>query len=302
MSSKNAPLKLNLTKEQFLQSQLLKNGLKINYMNMSSEGKILWQSNWSKITTFDHKELQIKVPKEILECKVVSREVNFSSKEQMDNFRLLQRVLFGPNEDCIEEWYFRFGFVIPNSTNTLQNTIEAAEGSNAGQAGTLPPEVLSGNVVIETSFFDGDLFLGRNRVRVFYDDSSGDDSTWCVEPASIMELLWTCGWLKLVGGIFAPLPEKWSWDNTNNLFLPESVKKEQLLKIFQDAWNTLQGIMTPLFHPPAKDALCLALHSPSAASKFQYLTACVFRQMTGMKSVRVQVSFHDAELVTLPNS
>lgn len=48
---------------------------------------------------------------------------------------------------CIEEWLFDFGFVIPNSTNTWQQVIEADEGN------MIPAEVLSGNVTIETSFF-----------------------------------------------------------------------------------------------------------------------------------------------------
>lgn len=35
-----------------------------------------------------------RVPKKILKCKTVSREINFSSKEQMDKFRLEQKVYF----------------------------------------------------------------------------------------------------------------------------------------------------------------------------------------------------------------
>jgi retinal rod rhodopsin-sensitive cGMP 3',5'-cyclic phosphodiesterase subunit delta len=77
--------------------------------------------------------------------------------------------------------------VIPGSTNTWQSTIEAAEESQM-----LPPDLLrfgpysarsqvhsdigtfcsfdlrSGNIVIETSFFDGDLFVCKSLVRVFY--------------------------------------------------------------------------------------------------------------------------------------
>ena len=33
----------------------------------------------------------------------------------------------------------------------------------------LPAEVLNGNVVIETSFYDGDLLVGQSHVRIFYD-------------------------------------------------------------------------------------------------------------------------------------
>ena len=33
----------------------------------------------------------------------------------------------------------------------------------------MPAEVLNGNVVIETSFFDGDMLIAKCRVRIFYD-------------------------------------------------------------------------------------------------------------------------------------
>ena len=39
----------------------------------------------------------------------------------------------------------------------------------ADESQMIPPEVLSGNVVIETSFFDGDRLIGIACVRVWYD-------------------------------------------------------------------------------------------------------------------------------------
>jgi len=101
------------------------------------------------------------VPKKILKCRAVSREINFSSKEPMDKFRLEQRVLF--KGKCLEEWFFDFGFVIPGSTNTWQSLIEAAPESQM-----MPPNVLNGNVVIETRFYDGEMVVSVSRVRVFY--------------------------------------------------------------------------------------------------------------------------------------
>ena len=41
-----------------------------------------------------------RVPKKILKCKAVSREINFSSNEEMKQFRLEQRVLF--KGKCLE--------------------------------------------------------------------------------------------------------------------------------------------------------------------------------------------------------
>ncbi len=43
----------------------------------------------------------------------------------MDHFRLEQRVFFQGVR--IEEWLFEFGFVIPGSKNTWQQSIEAAD-------------------------------------------------------------------------------------------------------------------------------------------------------------------------------
>lgn len=39
-------------------------------------------------------EHEAKVPKHILNCRAVSREINFSSVEPLENFRLEQKVLF----------------------------------------------------------------------------------------------------------------------------------------------------------------------------------------------------------------
>ena len=95
-----------------------------------------------------------------LSCRAVSREVNFSSEQKMEHFRLEQRVLL--HDQPFEEWKFQFGFVMPASTNSWQQVIEAADEM-------MPAEVLNGNVVIETSFFDGDMLIAKCRVRIFYD-------------------------------------------------------------------------------------------------------------------------------------
>nr|CAD7598489.1 unnamed protein product [Timema genevievae] len=165
------------------------------------------RSNWASrsLPTVEH---QAKVPKKILKCRAVSREINFSSIEPMEKFRLEQKVLFKttsigvpsgqcsmPPEQrivyiqaieldvmflsvinairlkknfisqgrCLEEWFFDFGFVIPNSTNTWQSLIEAAPESQM-----MPANVLNGNVVIETKFFDDDLLISTSNVRLFY--------------------------------------------------------------------------------------------------------------------------------------
>ncbi|XP_023948866.1 retinal rod rhodopsin-sensitive cGMP 3',5'-cyclic phosphodiesterase subunit delta [Bicyclus anynana] len=136
-------------------------GFQINYMNLRDvdTGKVLWQHN--EDMSNPDVEHEARVPKRILKCRVVSREMNFSSIESMDKFRLEQKVLFKGR--CLEEWFFEFGYVIPNSTNTWQSIIESAPESQM-----MPANVLNGNVVIETKFFDGDLLITTSRVRLFY--------------------------------------------------------------------------------------------------------------------------------------
>ncbi|XP_045763982.1 retinal rod rhodopsin-sensitive cGMP 3',5'-cyclic phosphodiesterase subunit delta [Maniola jurtina] len=137
------------------------NGFQINHMNLRDvdTGKILWQHN--EDMSNPDVEHEARVPKRILKCRVVSREMNFSSIESMDKFRLEQKVLFKGR--CLEEWFFEFGYVIPNSSNTWQSIIESAPESQM-----MPANVLNGNVVIETKFFDGDLLITTSRVRLFY--------------------------------------------------------------------------------------------------------------------------------------
>jgi len=125
----------------------------------ADSGKVLWQS--SDDLSAPDKEHEARVPKKILKCRSVAREINFSSKETMERFRLEQRVLFKGR--CLEEWYFEFGFVIPDSTNTWQSIIEAAPENQM-----MPANVLNGNVIIETKFFDGDLEVSTSKVRIFY--------------------------------------------------------------------------------------------------------------------------------------
>ncbi|XP_060563007.1 retinal rod rhodopsin-sensitive cGMP 3',5'-cyclic phosphodiesterase subunit delta-like [Ruditapes philippinarum] len=136
-------------------------GFKLNWMNLrdADSGKILWQS--SDDLSAPGVEHEARVPKKILKCRAVSREINFSSKEAMEKFRLEQKVLF--KGKCLEEWLFEFGFVIPGSTNTWQSVIEAAPESQM-----MPANVLNGNVVIETRFFDDGILVSTSKVRIFY--------------------------------------------------------------------------------------------------------------------------------------
>ena len=142
-------------------SEDILSGFRMNWMNLrdADTGKILWQGN--EDLSVPEGEHEARVPKKILKCRAVSREINFSSVEPMEKFRLEQKVLFKGR--CLEEWNFDFSFVIPNSTNTWQSLIEAAPESQM-----MPAKVLNGNVVIETQFFDGELLVSTSKVRLYY--------------------------------------------------------------------------------------------------------------------------------------
>ena len=102
------------------------NGFRINWMNMrdAATGKILWEQSKGWGDMYD-REILARVPRRLLDCRAVSREVNFTSEFKMKDFRLEQRVLL--HDRPFERWNFRFGFVMPGSTNTWQQVIEAAD-------------------------------------------------------------------------------------------------------------------------------------------------------------------------------
>lgn len=137
-------------------------GLSINHMNMrcAETGKLMWQSDeWRQDMFVAEQEAQI--PRAILKCSAVSREINFSSAEEISQFRLEQRIFF--DGACIEEWLFSFGFVIPGSTNTWQQTIESA-----GPENMLDPDMMSGKLTIETGFYDGEQPIAKTVYRIYY--------------------------------------------------------------------------------------------------------------------------------------
>lgn len=57
-------------------------------MRDADGGKIFWQG--SEDLSLPNVEHEARVPKNILNCRAVSREFNFSSKEAMEKFRLEQ--------------------------------------------------------------------------------------------------------------------------------------------------------------------------------------------------------------------
>ena len=91
--------------------------------------------------------------------------MTFYSPLCLSSFRLVQSVYL--QSALIEQWQFSFGFVIPQSTNAWQCVIGRSADGPARDP--LPVHLLSGNVLIETTFYDADALLATARLRVYYD-------------------------------------------------------------------------------------------------------------------------------------
>ena len=138
--------------------QRIRDGFKINSMKMKDgrNGQVLWECKEWDLKNENKSE---NLPKELLQCGEVTREINFSSIEPIENFELVQNFYLGG--ELIESSRFYFGFVIPNSTNNWEQMIEAKEEM-------VPYSVLSGNLNAETIFLSNGHVIAKNNILIFY--------------------------------------------------------------------------------------------------------------------------------------
>ena len=137
----------------------LKKGFRVNHMQMKNgeTGEVMWQVNSWDLNKEFHTE---NITKNLLECKRVIRNVNFSSEEKIEDLELIQNFyLMG---ELLETSNFKFGFVIPGSTNDWEQIIIAKED------GVLPAEILSGKLQVETMFMVQGQILFKNRILIYY--------------------------------------------------------------------------------------------------------------------------------------
>ena len=78
----------------------------------------------------------------------------------MHNFSIKQIMSMGGQ--VVEEFQFDFGFVIPGSTNTWEQVIDADVGQ------VMPAEVLSGNLEVDTYFMVQNVPFAQQKYRIFY--------------------------------------------------------------------------------------------------------------------------------------
>ena len=110
------------------------------------KGRLFWQVKEWDLT--NKEEQKIELPADMLSCRAISREIVFFSKPKIENFSIVQVMQL--HGQTVEQLSFKFGFVIPNSTNSWDQTIEADVGQ------VMPAEVLSGNLVVKTYFLSGE--------------------------------------------------------------------------------------------------------------------------------------------------
>lgn len=138
----------------------VKSGFKINFLKMKDgeNGKCLWEKNDFNLEEVEKNE---ELPKELLKCKVIVREINFTSKEKIEDLELIQNFyLLG---ELIESSRFYFGFVIPKSTNSWEQIVEAKNEDEM-----LTPELLSGNLTVEIMFLSKGEVIVRNSIIIYY--------------------------------------------------------------------------------------------------------------------------------------
>ena len=137
----------------------LKKGFKVNHMQMRNgdTGEVMWQVNSWNLDKEFHTE---NITKNLLKCKKIIRNVNFSSEEKIEDLELIQNFyLMG---ELFESSRFKFGFVIPGSTNDWEQIMIAKED------GVLPAEVLSGKLQVETLFLVQGKLLYKNKILIYY--------------------------------------------------------------------------------------------------------------------------------------
>eukprot|EP01063_Lacrimia_lanifica_P041459 TRINITY_DN9684_c0_g2_i1.p1 TRINITY_DN9684_c0_g2~~TRINITY_DN9684_c0_g2_i1.p1 ORF type:complete len:153 (+),score=49.80 TRINITY_DN9684_c0_g2_i1:114-572(+) len=135
-------------------------GLTLNWMSYSDEetGQELWRENWKGTDPFAQETTSV-IPVDVVERAVLTRTLSFSSEFELRDLRIEQTVLVHGQQ--VEQWDFTFGFVIPQSTNSWTSTIKAATDM-------IPPEDLSGHMVIQSVFCDAAVPLATQRTRVVF--------------------------------------------------------------------------------------------------------------------------------------
>ena len=107
-------------------------------------------------------EIHVRLPMQLALQTCVTREIAFTSVEEICDLWLVERLLY--EEELVVERRFAVGYVIPGSTNTWSQLV-VEDGSST----TLPNVYEQANsIVVEVRFFDGEVYLATKRLHVVY--------------------------------------------------------------------------------------------------------------------------------------
>jgi retinal rod rhodopsin-sensitive cGMP 3',5'-cyclic phosphodiesterase subunit delta len=101
-----------------------------------------------------------RISRNIFNAEEIKREIEFSADIEIKDFKIQQELVL--RDKLIEKWEFKFGFVMPNSINTWQQTITPSKSP-------IPIKTLSGNLKILTKFFDGKKLIKEIYATIYYD-------------------------------------------------------------------------------------------------------------------------------------
>lgn len=104
----------------------------------------------------------VQVSSAVLLSRCVVREFEFATARGATALRLEER--FWLHDQLVSTEHYAFGMAFPNSTHTWSTSMvdETPDGRR------LDPAAVSGHVVVEALFFDGDNALCRIVMRVLY--------------------------------------------------------------------------------------------------------------------------------------
>ena len=104
---------------------------------------------------------EVRFPSKMLKSNSISRMIVFKSKEKIETMTMDQKMYL--HGQLVETLQFEFGFVMPNSENTFEQTIVADVGN------VMPAEVLSGNLICETYFYTHGKPIHKSSYKIFYE-------------------------------------------------------------------------------------------------------------------------------------
>ena len=141
-------------------------GIQIKHLRMKDEttGEVFMDDNkWHEgnQNLQEGQVREVRFPRSMLQSKTISRMLVFKSQEKIEAMTMAQKMYLGGQ--LVETLQFEFGFVMPNSENTFEQTIVADVGN------VMAAEVLSGNLVCETYFYSHGQIIHKSSYKIYYD-------------------------------------------------------------------------------------------------------------------------------------